>query len=169
MESLRELYRLGVGPSSSHTMGPARAAAEFKKATPTATGYVVILHGSLAATGRGHLTDVAVTRALAPVPVRIEWQGTSTDLPHPNTMDLIALDADLQELARWRVQSVGGGALRGAGFAAAPSVYPESSLHEILQWCAGRPVWTVVDTREGPAIWDHLRSVCPCAPCRAAR
>lgn len=159
MESLTELYRLGVGPSSSHTMGPARAAAVFRAATPTATAYIVHLHGSLAATGRGHLTDVAITRALAPVPVRFEWHPESCDLPHPNTVDFIAMDADLREVQRWRVLSVGGGALRGEHFPPAPQVYPETSMADILCSCAGRPLWTLVDEREGPAIWAHLAAV----------
>jgi L-serine dehydratase len=159
MESLRELYRIGVGPSSSHTMGPARAAAAFRLATPLATAYVVELHGSLAATGRGHLTDVAVTRALAPLPVRLEWRESTAGLGHPNTLDLIALDADLQPIDRWRIESIGGGALRGGPFSPAPAVYGEASLAEALRWCAGRPLWQLVEEREGPGIWEHLDGV----------
>lgn len=90
MKSIRELYTIGCGPSSSHTMGPARAAALFRGEHPEADHFRVVLYGSLALTGRGHLTDQAVQEALAPVDTEIVFDSRTGDLPHPNTMDLFA-------------------------------------------------------------------------------
>ena len=90
MKSLRELYTVGRGPSSSHTIGPTRACCLFREEHPDADRYEVTLFGSLALTGRGHLTDVAVRDALAPVHTDILWNTERTDLPHPNTMELRA-------------------------------------------------------------------------------
>ena len=90
MKSIRELYTIGRGPSSSHTMGPARAAALFRSEHPEADHFRVVLYGSLALTGRGHLTDQAVREALDPVDAEIVFDSRTGDLPHPNTMDLFA-------------------------------------------------------------------------------
>ena len=110
MKSLRELYTVGRGPSSSHTIGPTRACCLFREEHPDADRYEVALFGSLALTGRGHLTDVAVRDALAPVHTDILWNTERTDLPHPNTMELRAykngaLTGEMTAL------SVGGGAI----------------------------------------------------------
>ena len=109
MESLRELYRIGRGPSSSHTMGPSQAAALFRGEFPQADRFQAVLHGSLAKTGKGHLTDVAILDAFAPLPCRIFWDMDTPDdaLPHPNTMELEAFQGD-RSLGKWRVFSVGG-------------------------------------------------------------
>ena len=87
MKSLRELYRIGKGPSSSHTMGPNFAAKQFGGVFAEADAYRVTLYGSLAKTGKGHLTDQAVEQGLAPKPVEITFDMETGDLPHPNTMD----------------------------------------------------------------------------------
>ena len=160
MESLRELYRTGAGPSSSHTMGPQRAALMFRKKYAHASVFRVTLYGSLAATGRGHLTDVALTNALYPHGVEIIWQP-NTVLPfHPNGMQFEALDADKKRLGDWQVFSVGGGALREEGAPAAPSVYKLSTMRQILDWCEknNAPLWKLVETTEGPDIWAHLKN-----------
>ena len=102
MESLKELYRIGRGPSSSHTMGPGRAVERFLAAYPEADSFQATLYGSLAKTGRGHLTDVAITEALEPVPTRILFDTDTVDLPHPNTMELEAFRLG-ERLGRWRV------------------------------------------------------------------
>ena len=86
MKSLREIYRIGKGPSSSHTMGPHTAAAQFRQAHPEADAFQVILYGSLAKTGKGHLTDEAVLQALQPVAAEVLFDTETGDLPHPNTM-----------------------------------------------------------------------------------
>ena len=59
MKSLRELFKIGRGPSSSHTMGPMRAAQIFSSEHRDAKSFQVTLYGSLASTGKGHMTDVA--------------------------------------------------------------------------------------------------------------
>jgi L-serine dehydratase len=154
MESLRELYRIGAGPSSSHTMGPQRAALRFRALHPS-DAYRVTLYGSLAATGRGHLTDLALRRALEPAEVEIVWKE-DVSLPfHPNGMDFEGGGAS------WRVFSVGGGALREEGAPAPVPVYDVSSMEAVLAWCSreGEPVWRLAERVEGPALWEHLREV----------
>ena len=92
MESLRELYRIGRGPSSSHTMGPGLAAARFKNKYADADRFTAVLFGSLSKTGKGHLTDQAIRDAFSPLPAEIIFDNTIPEekLPHPNTMELKA-------------------------------------------------------------------------------
>ena len=164
MESLRELYRIGRGPSSSHTMGPSHAAALFKKEYPQADRFRATLYGSLAKTGRGHLTDVAIVDAFAPLPVEILWETATPEdsLPHPNTMDLEAFQGD-SLLGRWRVFSVGGGKIQieGRPSVAPQDVYPLSTFREIKAYCEenNKFLWQFVEENEGPEIWDYLRDV----------
>ncbi len=135
-------------------MGPQRAALQFKARHPAAS-YRVTLYGSLAATGRGHLTDVALTRAFEPAKVELLWKP-ETVLPfHPNGMDFEGAGAT------WRVFSVGGGALREEGVPKPAPVYPVSSMDQVLKWCddEGEPIWRLAETSEGPALWDHLTDV----------
>ena len=102
MESLREIYRIGKGPSSSHTMGPQKAAQVFVSHNRNAASFEVTLYGSLAATGRGHMTDVAIDEVLRPVaPLRIEWQP-QVFLPfHPNGMKFVSFDANGAKMDEW--------------------------------------------------------------------
>src|SRR5690606_29789095 len=111
MESLRELYRIGVGPSASHTMGPKRAAELFLQRNPDAASYRVTLYASLAATGRGHLTDVAMQQVFSGREFSIIWKPAERLPLHPNGMKWEALDAAGQPAAEWQVYSIGGGAL----------------------------------------------------------
>jgi len=162
MESLKELYRIGSGPSSSHTMGPKRAAEMFAARSPGAAGFRVTLYGSLAATGRGHLTDVVVERAFEPRPVNIVWKPDVVLPLHPNGMFLEALDGDGRATARWRVYSVGGGALVDEeGSAPAERVYDLGTMADILAWAerTGRTLWEYVEEREGKDIRDYLAGV----------
>lgn len=159
MESLKELFRIGPGPSSSHTMGPARAAARYAAQTPGAARYRVTLYGSLAATGRGHMTDQAVARALGADRTEIVWRPEEVLPAHPNAMTFAAWDAAGAALAPWTCYSVGGGAVRGAdGAASAPDVYPYRSMAEILAACAqaGVPLWQLAADAEGPGIVPYL-------------
>lgn len=164
MESLRELYRIGRGPSSSHTMGPSHAAALFKKEYPQADRFRATLYGSLAKTGRGHLTDVAIADAFAPLPAEILWETATPEdsLPHPNTMDLDAFQGD-SLLGKWRVFSVGGGKIQieGRPSVAPQDVYPLSTFREIKAYCEenNKFLWQFVEENEGPEIWDYLRDV----------
>ncbi len=162
MESLQELYRIGRGPSSSHTMGPSFAAERFRKAHPQADSFQAVLYGSLAKTGRGHLTDVAIQEAFAPLPAGVIFNTQQADLKHPNTMDLEAF-RDGESLGKWRVYSVGGGKIEIEG---RPSenpqdVYPLSTFDAIKAYCRenGLRLWEYAKACEGPALWDYLREV----------
>ena len=94
MKSIREIYRIGTGPSSSHTMGPRSAAEQFLKTHPKASAYEVVLYGSLAATGKGHMTDVAITETLekSEMPVKIIWKPDVFLPYHPNGMTFRSLN-----------------------------------------------------------------------------
>ena len=159
MKSIRALYSIGKGPSSSHTMGPYRAAALLRRENPEADRFRVTLYGSLAKTGKGHLTDQAAQEALAPLPAEVIFDLETGDLPHPNTMDLEAWRGDAL-LARLRVLSVGGGAISipGRPETEAAEVYPENSFGEIAALCKSRKMRLsqYVEEREGERIWDFL-------------
>lgn len=102
MESIKKIYRIGQGPSSSHTMGPRKAAEIFKTKTPQAESYRVTLYGSLAATGKGHFTDKAIIDVLSPLPVDLVWKP-ETFLPfHNNAMLFEALDAGGTVIDKWQ-------------------------------------------------------------------
>ena len=109
MDSIKNIYRIGRGPSSSHTMAPMRAAQMFlEKSGRHASRYEVELYGSLASTGKGHLTDVAILDVLSPVaPSEIIWHP-DTNLPmHPNGMIFKAYDGDGNVAVSWTVYSTG--------------------------------------------------------------
>ena len=160
MCSLTEIYRIGRGPSSSHTMAPERAAERMRTLYPAADRFEVTLLGSLALTGRGHRTDYAIEQALSPLPCRIIWDTERSDLPHPNTMEFAAFRGD-QLCGRETVLSVGGGAIRmlGEKREPLPEVYPETSFEEISRVCAENR-WELADYvfRREPELKEHLRS-----------
>ena len=164
MESLRELYRIGRGPSSSHTMGPSHASTLFRQAFPQADRFEATLYGSLAKTGKGHLTDVAIRDAFAPLPTDIcfDLDTPEETLPHPNTMELRAFSGETT-LGSWRVFSVGGGKIEieGQPSVAPQDVYPLSTFREIKEYCQreGKFLWQYVEENEGVEIWDYLRDV----------
>ncbi len=164
MKSIRELYRIGTGPSSSHTMAPRRAAQRFVDRNRAAARIDVTLYGSLAATGRGHLTDVAILDTISPVTkCNIVWEPTIFLPFHPNGMKFEAFDAAGNRTDQWIVYSVGGGELaeEGAQRTASDEVYYMSTMTEILQWCerTGRSYWEYVEECEGSEIWDFLAQV----------
>lgn len=160
MKSILELYRIGRGPSSSHTIGPERAAELFRSENPGADLVKVVLRGSLAMTGRGHQTDRAVEKALEPVPCEIAFDSSEdAALPHPNTMDFTAF-RDGKEIASMRALSTGGGAIKivGRPDRDTPEVYPERSFHEIAEYCKMYNVRIpdYVCAREGKVVWEKL-------------
>lgn len=168
MKSLTELYRTGLGPSSSHTMGPRFAAqaflAELQRAGQAELARIrVTLYGSLAATGRGHLTDQAVSEPFAPRPVDIVWQAATILPKHPNALQFEALDASGGVLARRLVYSVGGGELQyddsSAGEGA--DVYPYANMQAVLEHVDhdGLLFWEVVGACEAPSVWPYLADV----------
>ncbi|MDE6137336.1 MAG: L-serine ammonia-lyase [Muribaculaceae bacterium] len=165
MESIKQLYKIGQGPSSSHTMGPKKAAARFAAnldAVPAR--FEAALYGSLAATGRGHLTDVAIQSVLSPIaPTEILW-APDTVLPfHTNGMTFRAFDADGALMSSRTYFSIGGGDIveEGEQRTQGESIYPLTKIQDILKWCeeTGRSYWEYVDMYESPDIWDYLAEV----------
>ena len=137
MESLKELYKAGNGPSSSHTMGPQRAAEQFKNKYPEAASFKAHLYGSLAATGEGHLTDYIIKKTLEPKHVEIIWREDIVKPYHPNGMMLEAIDAEGNVIGDWTIYSVGGGTIAEEGMrnAGGNDTYPHSTMEEIIAWC----------------------------------
>ncbi len=164
MKSIRDIYKIGKGPSSSHTMGPERAASIFLERYPAAKSYCVKLYESLAKTGKGHGTDRVLYEVLGKSRTEILFcEFTDEALPHPNTMDFFAYDEDENEIGSMRVMSVGGGDIRIEGEPAdeATEIYPENSFAEIKQFCAWRYISLseYVELNEGPEIWDFLADI----------
>ena len=163
MKSIRDIYKIGKGPSSSHTVGPDRAAQLFKQQNADADSFKVILYGSLSKTGIGHGTDRVLREVLAPQPTEIVF--SKEDLPgaHPNTLDLIAIRGG-QEGKPFRVESIGGGDIRipGQRSTARDEVYVEHSFAEIKDFCKWRYIRKLsdyVELNEGSEIWDFLMTV----------
>ncbi|MFA6232865.1 MAG: L-serine ammonia-lyase [Bacteroidota bacterium] len=162
MESIRELYKIGQGPSSSHTIGPRRAAVRFLKKHPEAPAFRVTLYGSLAATGVGHLTDQAIRNVLSPAAVEFVWKSETLLPRHPNALTFCALDANSEVQDEWTVYSIGGGRLDdGMPESSPPSLYDFSTMSEILPWCeeTGIHLWEYVAQREGEGIWAFLENI----------
>ena len=162
MESLNQLYRIGRGPSSSHTMGPERACILFKEKNPDADEFKVILYGSLAKTGKGHCTDTVIESTLAPTPCVVEFDYLKTDIDHPNTMELYAYKNG-EQTDFIRVFSVGGGRIEfeGSKTATEPIVYNLSTFTDIKAYCKEKKyrLWQYVDEVEGEYIWYYLAEV----------
>ncbi|MFB1007787.1 MAG: L-serine ammonia-lyase [Sulfurospirillum sp.] len=163
MQSLRSFYCIGHGPSSSHTMGPYNAGTLFKKRFPNASLYRVTLFGSLAATGRGHLTDEALRQALASSGVDIIFRPDITKPFHSNGMLFEAFNDTQELLGSWEVYSVGGSALKEANEnpLSEPSIYPLTTMNDIIQWCQKehKELWQYVEEYEGKEIWNYLEEV----------
>ncbi len=162
MKSLKELYRIGRGPSSSHTMGPDRAARRFKEEHPDADEFMATLYGSLAKTALGHMTDKAIREAFSPKNVDITVDQFSEDIPHPNTMDFMAIK-DQIVIDKWRVMSIGGGAIRieGKPLMDTSNVYKEENFTQIKQYCEQNDmrICDYVIKTEGEDICDYLETV----------
>lgn len=145
-------------------MGPRVAATQFREKNPTAAAFEVTLYGSLAATGKGHMTDVAILDSLEPqAPVEIIWKPQVFFPFHPNGMTFKAFDAEKNLMDEWTVFSVGGGALAEEGYdrSATPDIYEMKNLTQILYWCerTGKSYWEYVEECEGKEIWDYLAEV----------
>ncbi len=161
MKTIKDIYRIGRGPSSSHTMGPRRAAEIFAQRHPEAQSFRVTLYGSLAATGKGHMTDKAILEMLPTA--EIIWRSDIFLKYHPNGMNFKSMDADGHVTDDWTVYSIGGGALaeEGKEDEQLPEVYDKNTLTEILQYCewSGKNYWEYVEDCEGNGIWDYLHDV----------
>ena len=160
MESIKELYRIGSGPSSSHSMGPEKATKIFREEYPDADRYEVILYGSLALTGEGHRTDYVIKKALAPKETYIKFDKTETNLPHPNTMKLFAVKNG-EIIGSMIILSVGGGAIRieGREDVNPERIYKLDKFKDIADYCAAKKIriWQYVEEVEGKEIWSYLR------------
>lgn len=162
MYSIREIYRIGRGPSSSHTMGPESACKKMLEEYPQANQFQVTLYGSLAKTGKGHRTDYAIEQTFGAIPVTILFDYEKEELPHPNTM-VIAAYRDGEELCRKMVCSVGGGAIEIDGVPQTKSnlVYQESYFQEIEDICIkeGMSLPQYVERCEGAEIREYMYQV----------
>lgn len=162
MESLRELYKIGRGPSSSHTIGPERACKIFKEQNPSADRFRVILYGSLAKTGKGHGTDIVVQKTFAPVPCEVDFNVIENDLPHPNTLDLYAY-CEGKEIDCVRVLSVGGGSIECEKFDTEKPkpVYSLYHFGDIVDYCQENAIriWEYALENEGEDILVYMHKI----------
>ncbi len=162
MESIKEIYRIGHGPSSSHTMGPRFAAERFKRENPDASSFRVTLYGSLAATGKGHLTDVTIMETFLPKLVEFVWKPEVVLPFHTNGMKFEALDAEGKSRKEWTAYSVGGGKIVDEHTKENEvHVYEHNSMTEIMELVErkGQDYWEYVKEREESDTWDFLFEV----------
>ncbi len=162
MESIKSLFRIGRGPSSSHTMGPDRAASLYREKHPAAKSFRVTLFGSLAATGKGHLTDVAILNELKPADVDLVWLPDEIKQFHPNALQFEVVDTDT-ESDPWLVYSVGGGQIvdEDSKNREPEFVYQQNNMQDVLDHykSTGKVFWELVYDTEGDAIVEHLTQV----------
>ncbi len=162
MKSIRQVYKIGRGPSSSHTMGPERAARRFAVLCPEADCFKAVLYGSLAKTGKGHKTDEAIITGFAPLPVQLVFDTETQELPHENTMLFIAYAGD-RELRRLRYLSIGGGDILAEGemLGEEPEVYAQSSFAEIADFCKSHNLRLseYVRQMEGETLFAYLAEI----------
>lgn len=162
MESIKELYKIGRGPSSSHTIGPEKACAVFKKRNFDADKFKAVLYGSLAKTGKGHGTDVVIIKTFAPFGCAVEFNCLETNIPHPNTMDLFAYK-DGAQIDRSRVLSVGGGAVifEDESIEKPERIYTMHKFADIAEYCKENSLrlWEYAEKVEGDGFWDYIAGV----------
>lgn len=161
MDSIKYIYKIGHGPSSSHTMGPQKAATTFKEKNPNADCYKVTLYGSLAATGKGHLTDFAIEKSLAPTLTEIIWKADEFLPFHPNAMKFEAY-VDDKVIDDWTIYSIGGGDLADEKTQYGQQLlYKHTTMREVLDYCTqtGMTFWEYVGHTEGEEIFDYLKTV----------
>lgn len=164
MESIKEIFRIGYGPSSSHTMAPRKASELFLKENTNAKRFEITLYGSLAATGKGHLTDKAIIDVLGKERTKIHWRSDVFLDLHPNAMKFEAFDKNNQLLSANTYYSIGGGKIIQENSKLGleiKEVYPHHNLTEILQYLDenGLTFWEYVQEFEDENIWDYLREV----------
>lgn len=163
MESIKEIFRIGYGPSSSHAMGPSIAANQFKLKNPSAIGFRAHLYGSLSLTGKGHQTDLAILKSLSPVATEIFWHDDEFLPEHPNGLVFEAYGSNNALIDTWKVFSIGGGSISdfSQDKSSKQSIYPLHDMASIINWCHdnGMQLWEYVEKHEGSSIWDHLKEV----------
>ena len=167
MKSIKDIYKIGKGPSSSHTMGPFKSVRHYINNHSYAEELHVTLYGSLAATGKGHLTDWACEDAFRDGKVHIEWQPKENLPMHPNGMKVSVRNSDGSLSDTWTYYSIGGGdivcienPIEGEDN---EEVYELTTLTDIMDWCNanGKSYWEYVEEKEGrnSGIWEHLEKV----------
>ena len=164
MKSIKEIYKIGTGPSSSHTMGPQKAAKTYREHHPDVHRFHVTLYGSLAATGKGHLTDVAINDELGKAgTTEIEWQPKIFLPGHPNGMTIAAVDENGEKHEEWTFYSIGGGSITCDQLPVddSPEIYPLNNMTDLLSWCNtnSRNYWEYVQMHEPNDVWDYLETV----------
>ncbi|WP_321295886.1 L-serine ammonia-lyase [Marinifilum fragile] len=162
MESIRELYRIGYGPSSSHTMGPRKAAEEFLQRNSNHEKFEVTLFGSLAATGKGHLTGVAIEEVFKNKELDLIWKPKEFLKKHPNALRLKSFDNSGGVVEEWTAYSIGGGAIVDDETEhSSQSIYDLTTMDAILAWCKknDKQLWEYVELKEGEEIWGFLDEV----------
>lgn len=160
MHTIKEIYKIGYGPSSSHSMAPRKAAENFLEKNPNADEYKVWLYGSLAATGKGHQTDEAIQKVFKDKTLEIIWEP-ETFLPlHPNGLKFKSFIKG-KEVDNYDIYSVGGGDISETGEHSGTNIYDIKCMDEMLEWCKkeGRSIWEYVEEIEGKKIWDYLKIV----------
>lgn len=162
MKSLRQLYKIGVGPSSSHTMGPVKAAERFLSVYDGYDSYVVTLYGSLAMTGKGHGTDVAIRRAFGKRKVEVRFDTASHSFSHPNTMEFAAFKRG-SEPVKMVILSIGGGDIRveGEAFSEGEDIYEHNTFEQIKAFCEQNNLryWQYAVNREGEDIFSYMQQI----------
>lgn len=166
MESIKEIFKIGKGPSSSHTMGPKKAAEIFRDKHSDIKAFSVTLYGSLAATGKGHLTDIAIVEAFQEkdkeIKVHIDWRPEVFLPEHSNGINFKALDNQGNEIDSWTTFSIGGGDISDSGKRdSIKNIYPHDNMTDILDWCQknGRTFWEYVEMYEESDLYDYLAEV----------
>ena len=169
MKSVKSIFKIGKGPSSSHTMGPFKAVTNYIENHPEAKSLHVTLYGSLAATGKGHLTDKAIEEAAANagLEVVIAWEPKENLPEHPNGMIVASVAADGSLSDNWTYYSVGGGDIKCMDIQLededGDEVYEMSTMKEILDWCNknGKAFWEFVQENEAKTkgFWEHIEIV----------
>lgn len=164
MKSIKDVYKIGKGPSSSHTMGPFKSVRHFVNHHTEAKALHVVLYGSLAATGKGHLTDWACEEAFHDGKVTIEWKPKENLPMHPNGMKIGVASEDGTISDVWTYYSIGGGdivciecPIETEG---GDNLYELCNIKDIMEWCNanGKSYWEYVDEHE-KNIWEHLQKV----------
>ena len=162
MESIKELYKVGRGPSSSHTIGPEKICKDFKTKNANADCFRVILYGSLAKTGKGHGTDRVIRKTLAPIECSVEFNFTASNLPHPNTMEIFAYKGG-REIDYVKAFSIGGGSVAYENFPYIPprQYYSLSSFKDIAQHCKNKKIrlYQFVDENEDTDFDEYMLKI----------
>lgn len=162
MESITELYKIGRGPSSSHTIGPEKACLIFKDRNQDAERFKVILYGSLAKTGKGHGTDVVIKKTLAPKCCEIEFNTMEINLKHPNTMDIIAFKNDVI-IDKAQVFSVGGGSISfdNSENQKPTATYLQTKFCEISEYCKEKSIrlWEYAREKENENFEEYMNRI----------